>query len=116
MRLSLFGVESYGTPIVLYGLLNVFNEVESVAKIVVDICQLRIQIQSLSIEVDSLMRPLGVIIGITEANKCLELFLIHSQSLLVVSDGLLGMPSLKQQVTHAYQSERKPTVDQQGVL
>jgi hypothetical protein len=67
VRLRLFGVESYGTPIVLYCLLNVFNEVESVAKIVVDICQLRIQIQSLTIEVDSLMRPLGVIIGITEA-------------------------------------------------
>ena len=68
MRLRLFGVESYGTSIVLHGLLNVFNEVQSVAKVVVDVCQLRIQIQSLSIEVNCLMRPLGVIIGITEAD------------------------------------------------
>jgi len=58
VRLRLFGIESYGTPIVLHGLLNVFNEVQSVAKVVVDICQLRIQVQSLAVEVDSLMRPL----------------------------------------------------------
>ena len=116
MRLRLFWIESYGTPIVLYGLLNVFNEVESIAKVVVNICQLWIQIQSLAIEVDSLMRPLRVIIGISEADKCLELFLIHSQRLLVVSDGLLSMPGLEQQVPHAHQSERKPAIDQQGIL
>ena len=102
MRLRLFGIESYGTPIVLHGLLNVLNEVESIAKVVVNICQLWIKIQSLAIEVDSLMRPLRVIIGISETYKCLELFFIHCQCLLVVSDGLLSMPSLEQQVPHAH--------------
>lgn len=95
MRLRFFRIESYSAPIVLNGLLNVFNKVESIAKIVVHICQLRVQVQSLAIKVDSLVWPLRVIIGVSEANQCLKLFLIDSQCLLVVSDCLLGMTSLK---------------------
>lgn len=116
MTLSLLRVQSNGASVVIDGPCDVFYQIQSVSHVVVHIGQLGVQVERLPIVHDRLVGLLRVVVGVAEANQGLQLLLIDSQGLLVISNGFLCVPRFKQQVSHADECEGEPPVDYKRLL
>lgn len=95
MGFRFLGVERNRTLVVVDGTWDVLDQVERVTQVVVNVCQLGVQIQGFLVEGHRVGRSLGVIVGVTKSYESLKFLVVYCQSLFVVPDGLISMSSLK---------------------